>query len=191
MGSSVMGHAARTGDKALRCLDCHDPHGQTKNPCMVRDSLTVDGKAVGGLKIEDNTFCLACHPKEFPDKAAILKHVGHGDKYDPANADETHAVGRCVACHMAKLATNGTPYDISSHAVLPVIPQSTIEFKDKGGAPNSCAASCHRQLAIAAGKGPGSDDKDLTNWAEKSDIDLAEHLVKEYKGVLKKEAGGK
>ena len=78
---------------------------------------------------------------------------------------------------MAKMASSGDPYDMSSHTFEVVPPEKTLQFQAQGGMPNSCAVRCHRPTAPIFGL---PADASLTNWAEASDKALAEWLAKYY-----------
>lgn len=173
----------------LSCFTCHDPHKPAGNH-QVRDSLAV-GTDKFKVENDDNTLCLACHATHGPfaaitkdmvkDPAAnqaaiaavVSEHTRHS--YDPTNANGTSGASRCSKCHMPKTATTAKAYDIHTHTFATVQPAKTLDYQSKGGMPNGCAVSCHRN---GSGKVPnfGITDASLTTWNEQSDVDLAENL---------------
>jgi hypothetical protein len=156
----------------------------------MREVIAVNGSNGARLevnvKVENNTLCLACHAGFGPfqnlrreDIAdfktnlgnianATMDHTRHG--YDP---EGRMGLSRCTECHMARMATSGDAYDMASHTFEVVAPEKTLQYQDKGGMPNSCAARCHRPLAPIFGQ---PVDLSLTNWTEASDRSVAEWL---------------
>lgn len=171
------------------CSQCHDPH-RPGGRAQLRETMTVSGQGGASLnlnvKVEDNTLCLACHAgsgkfaelkKEDladPRKNAVLiadvvtRHTNH-----PYRPEGKMGLSRCTECHMSKVATNGDPYDVSTHTFEAISPEKTLQFQAQGGMPNSCAVRCHRPLAPMFGL---SADASLTTWNERSDVELAQWL---------------
>ncbi|MBL8218804.1 MAG: hypothetical protein JNL62_06230 [Bryobacterales bacterium] len=176
----------------VTCYECHDPHtGDAKN---IRKKMVVDGTAGAKLEIatrvEDNSLCLACHAGFGPfatlaradivniqaNRAKIAPVVAAHSKH-PYEPEKLLGLSRCTECHMAKVASSGDPYDMSTHTFKVITPTQTLATADKGGMPNSCASSCHRALAEAHGL---RRDSSLTNWTEPADLELARFLERYY-----------
>ncbi|MDZ7304383.1 MAG: ammonia-forming cytochrome c nitrite reductase subunit c552 [candidate division KSB1 bacterium] len=173
----------------LSCFTCHDPHKPAGNH-QVRDSLAV-GTDKFKVENDDNTLCLACHATHGPFAAitkdmvknpvanrdaiaaVVSEHSRHS--YDPTNANGTSGASRCSKCHMPKTAITAKAYDIHTHTFATVQPAKTLDYQSKGGMPNGCAVSCHRN---GSGKVPnfGITDASLSAWNEQSDVDLAKEL---------------
>jgi hypothetical protein len=180
-------HYTNSFDK-LNCMTCHDPH-QPPGDHQIVDSLTV-GTDKFKTSNKDNTLCLACHAGFGPfaqvtkamvkdpvaNKAAIgavvSKHTNHA--YDPENG-----LSRCSLCHMPTTAITAKAYDIHTHTFDVVPPEKTKFLKDKGGMPNACAVSCHRNATGKASLGVGTDAS-LSTWNETTDLALADSLMIYY-----------
>jgi predicted CXXCH cytochrome family protein len=139
----VSGHGP-TG-AGLRCVDCHQVHGEhgATRPGLLRAS------------VEDNALCEGCHLRSSfgGDSWAIAEHMGHRF-YDPGGAQEA---GRCVHCHMPATATAAGWCELtgsgslSSHLFTALAPQHTVEvFHDEGlealalgAAPAHACGDCH------------------------------------------------
>ncbi len=158
----------------IGCNVCHDVHNSVKG--HIRESLAVKtaSRAEVTLKTaaEDNTLCLACHAGQGPfaelkteDIAdvqgnrdiiarVVSKHTFHS--YRPEGPS---GPSRCTECHMADMASSAIPNDISSHTFDVVPPDKTIAAMANNGTgmPNSCAARCHKPLALFFGLPPQFD----------------------------------
>ncbi len=172
----------------VTCMDCHNVHNTNEHNII--DTMTVDGPDGATLKlsvkVEDNSLCLGCHAGFGPFQALKREQIAdmQGNWLNIASVVSQHTVhpyaperevglSRCTECHMAKVASSGAPYDISSHGFKVVQPKMTLDAQAKGGMPNSCAVRCHRPLAPLFGL---PADTSLTNWAEPSDVALANFL---------------
>ena len=129
----------------LRCVDCHEVHGEhgAVRPSLLR--ATVD----------DNALCEGCHLQlSFDgDTWTAAEHMGHRF-YDPSGAQEA---GRCVLCHMPATATDAGWCEqtgsgsLSSHRFEALSPQHTVDaFEDLGvqvaelgEVPPHACADCH------------------------------------------------
>ena len=189
----------------MTCFTCHDPHKTTANKHQIRDSLTV-GADKFKTATKDNTMCLSCHAASAPfagitkamvknesaNRAAIATAVKQHTKhktYDPENTSNTGGSGNCVSCHLAKTAVTALSYDISSHTFAVITPKKTLDYKSTTtpttGMLNSCAVSCHRNPAAGSAVPTyGITDASLTNWAEASDIALADTLWRYYRQMF-------
>lgn len=176
----------------LVCFTCHDPHGNTTNKWLIRDQLEEDGVIIA-TDNDNNTLCLACHAGHGPfaelrkttianitnaDSLALVAAVVSGHtrhSYDPEDANTTSGASRCSKCHAPKVAKSAIEYDIHAHTFNVMSPTTTLMFQAKGGLPNSCAVSCHRN---GTGKVPnfGITDASLALWNEQTDVDLATEL---------------
>lgn len=187
----------------LNCFTCHDPH-KPAGDHQVRDSLAV-GTDKFKVENDNNSLCLACHATLGPfaaitkdmvrDPAAnqaaiaavVSEHTRHS--YDPTNANTTSGASRCSKCHLPKTATTAKAYDIHSHTFNTVPPAKTLLYQSKGGMPNGCAVSCHRN---GAGKVPnfGITDATLSAWNEQTDVELATELKFWDENMFFKARGG-
>lgn len=182
----------------MNCFTCHAGHGPALRDHNMRDSLVVDGE---GFEVEndDNTLCLSCHathgpfadvqkawvhdPVTYKDSigAVVNLHTKHGT-YDPENDNSTGGIGRCSKCHMTKTATTARAYDISTHTFRVVPPIATKKYSGltspTSGMLNSCASACHRNPSGSTANVPsfGISDGNLANWAEATDLELADSL---------------
>jgi len=158
-----------TGAHGIACNDCHDAMSETANAAQVRDTITRSGVTYPNTKVDDDSFCMACHHAPYflptisgqnvidwktpgfdapiPDAIsdAIVSHTHH-----PYGADRQLGISRCTTCHMAPESGHG---DVSghSHVFWPSRPEDTIAYKATTGLAyggtgnvNSCASSCHR-----------------------------------------------
>jgi hypothetical protein len=116
--------------------------------------------------------------------AVVNLHTKH-NLYDPENALTTGGSGRCSKCHMTKTATTAKAYDIHTHSFAVIPPGQTLKYQSvttpTQGMMNTCAASCHRN---GTGAIPtwGITDASLTNWAEGTDLALADTLWRYWQG---------
>jgi len=127
---------------ALRCADCHAPHGEG---------------AAGSLwaSATDNSLCLSCHlGLDFDDDDDLVQaHLDHA-RIDPAGVTEG---GRCVGCHMPGTATHAAwdpasgAGEVASHTLLALAPAETLAAFDAAGAdrlslgdfPAHACGDCH------------------------------------------------
>lgn len=183
----------------ITCFTCHSAHKGDGGNHLLVDSLTV-GTTRYKVDNDNNTLCLSCHATHGPFAAVqpawvqnepafrdsigryVKLHTKH-NVYDPLNLASTGGGGRCTKCHMAKTATSAVAYDIHSHTFAVVPPIKTRQYKDSTrvatGMLNSCAASCHRNPSGSTASVPSfgiGTDASLTNWAEVTDLALADTL---------------
>lgn len=163
---------------SMTCVTCHDPHQETAQ----EHQLKMDFNS-----LTPGTGCVMCHA----DKAAETNGTNNHTKHP-------QALSQCVNCHMTQNATSGKGYDISNHSFMPIRPNLTITYQNvTDGMPNTCAVSCHRNGSGTRGGGPnfGITDANLSNWAEATDIALADTLWRYYQimygivGLQKEESG--
>ncbi len=141
----------------VQCVECHDPHGRTTNPHLIRDQLVERGVPIP-TQADNNTLCLACHAGFGPfrdlgkqtiadidqeaNRNAVAKVVSAHTNH-PYAPERRMGLSRCTECHMPKIAKSAIDYDIRSHVFEAIPPEKTLTFQDQGGMPNSCAVSCH------------------------------------------------
>nr|MBK7066808.1 hypothetical protein [Deltaproteobacteria bacterium] len=81
----------RNGSQLMTCSSCHDPHGSTQNPNMLRESPA------------NNAGCVNCHSTA--EYRNVLPHVMTRVAF--AHADVPLDRLTCTACHMVRTATSG------------------------------------------------------------------------------------
>ena len=127
----------------LRCVDCHEVHGEQGRHGLLRAEL------------HDNALCEGCHWDHSFDGDAwmVAEHMGHRF-YDPSGAQEA---GRCSHCHMPATASDAAwcaetgSGSLSSHRFESLSPQHTVDvFHDRGveeleagQAPPHACGDCH------------------------------------------------
>ncbi len=162
----------------MTCVTCHDPHQETAQDHQLKQDFNSLTPGVG---------CVMCHA----DKAAETNGINNHSKHP-------QALSQCVNCHMTQNATSGKSYDISNHSFMPIRPNLTITYSNvSGGMINTCAVACHRNGQGTRGGGPtfGITDASLTDWAEATDLALADTLWRYYQimygivGLEKEESG--
>lgn len=173
------------------CNECHEPHGDTTNKRLLRDTLVEDGVPLA-VKVDDNSFCLSCHathgafsdvtvdmvanindPEVIKDIGAIVAaHSNH-----PYGPDRVMGLSNCVDCHMPMIAKSAINYDIRSHTFEVISPTKTLVTQDEKGMPNSCAVSCHGQKVNTFGFGL---DPAIGTWNAPFDVDTATELEEYY-----------
>ncbi len=175
----------------VKCLECHDSHGNTPNARLIRDTIVDDGLVIP-TETNNNTLCLSCHATHGPFEEVTKEMVADID--DEENSDfiaktvSTHAnhpyapersmgLDRCVECHMPKIAKSAINYDIRSHTFEAISPEKTLVYQDQGGMPNSCAVSCHSQKVNSFGFGL---DPTISSWDEDFDRETADELIKYF-----------
>lgn len=147
----------------ITCVTCHDPHQETAYPHQLKEDFNSMSAGVG---------CIKCHG----DKAAETNGRNNHSKH-------LQAMSQCVNCHMQQTAVTAKSYDISSHSFTVIRPSATLNFSTAtNGMINTCAAACHRNGQGTRGFGPnfGITDASLTNWAEATDLALADTLWRYY-----------
>ncbi|NUN07926.1 MAG: T9SS type A sorting domain-containing protein [Ignavibacteriaceae bacterium] len=147
----------------ITCVTCHDPHQETAYPHQLKEDFNSMSAGVG---------CIKCHG----DKAAETNGRNNHSKH-------LQSMSQCVNCHMQQTAVTAKSYDISSHSFTVIRPNATNNFSTvTNGMINTCAAACHRNGQGTRGFGPNFSitDASLTNWAEATDLALADTLWKYY-----------
>lgn len=150
-------------NNGMTCVTCHDPHQTTAQSHQLTDNFYSLSSGVG---------CVKCHTTKTTETNGINNHSRH-----------PQTVSQCVNCHMTKNAKSALDYDISNHSFLPIRPIATITFAaSSGGMLNTCAVACHRNGTgnRGSGKNFGITDASLTNWAETTDLALADTLWRYY-----------
>lgn len=147
----------------MTCVTCHDPHQETAFPHQLKEDFNSMTPGVG---------CVKCHG----DKAAETNGRNNHTKH-------LQSMSQCANCHMTHTAITAKAYDISSHAFTVIRPSATLDLATAtNGMMNTCAIACHRNGQGTRGFGPtfGITDASLTNWAEATDIALADTLWRYY-----------
>lgn len=150
----------------ITCVTCHDPHQETAQLHQLKEDFNSLTPGVG---------CVKCHG----DKAAQTN--GRND-----HSKHLQSMSQCVNCHMIQTAVTAKSYDISSHSFTVIRPNATSNFSTAtNGMMNTCAAACHRNGSGLRGSGPnfGITDASLTNWAETTDLALADTLWRYYQAM--------
>jgi len=147
----------------ITCVSCHDPHQVTAYPHQLKQDF---------YSLTPGTGCVSCHATKATETAGINNHTKH-----------PQTISQCVNCHMTQNAVTAKSYDISNHSFIPIRPNATLNFSGStNGMLNTCAVSCHRNGQGT--RGPGSNfgitDASLTNWAEATDLALADTLWRYY-----------
>jgi len=102
----------------LFCTTCHAVH----------DTGAAAGQVVKPL----NALCVDCHARE----AALVQHTPF---HEQAMQKKDFA---CTDCHMPKMVTNATPFDMHSHSFTQPNPQGSIDHGGVQNMPNACN-QCH------------------------------------------------
>ncbi len=71
-----------------------------------------------------------------------------------------HSFGKCVGCHMPRIAKSAESGDIHSHVFVTLLPKDTLE---NSAIPNSCQ-SCHKHKD----EDPKKLQEDLEKWQKAS-----------------------
>ncbi len=104
----------------------------------------------------------------------VSAHTRH-----PYAPERRLGLSRCSKCHMPKTSKSAINYDVHSHTFEAISPQKTMLFQDKGGMPNSCSVSCHRNIVDIF---PNSVDPDIGTWTDPADVGLANWWLLQYFG---------
>ncbi len=102
----------------VNCTTCHAVHDA--------------GVAVGQIVKPLNTLCLDCHTQQ----GALVQHTPF---HETAMQKQDFY---CTDCHMPKLATNATPFDMRNHSFLQPNPQASVDHSGVENMPNACN-QCH------------------------------------------------
>jgi hypothetical protein len=194
------------GAHGIACNDCHDAMAETMNDAQVRDTITRSGNTYANVKVDDDSFCMACHHDPYfatgkvtaddvvnwkaagfdapiPDniRDAVEEHTHH-----PYGADRSLGLSRCVTCHMSPTAGHGTIGGFS-HSFWPARPEDTIAYANATGMtygatgnPNACSASCHRGKVILFSDVPANLSPTSMKFGTQDEVNLAQHLVKYF-----------
>ncbi|MFN8439406.1 MAG: cytochrome c3 family protein [Caldilineaceae bacterium] len=111
----------KSGD--VTCTTCHSVH----------DEVSVAGQ----LHKPINELCLSCHNEQ----KALVQHIPF---HEQAIVKQRHEF-TCADCHMPKLASSATDFDIRSHAFTQPDPQNTIDHGGLAEMPNACNR-CHTEI---------------------------------------------
>jgi len=183
--------ATKKVDFGIRCFDCHESHAETANSGQVIDTMKF-GSVTINARVEDDTFCLACHATYPPfgkiSKAMVAtasdpkvhkqigkvvkKHTHH--LYSP---EDEMGRSRCTQCHMSMTGGPDGGLTLSNHTFEVVPPQKTLLYQDQGGMPSACALSCHATQVDTFHLGV---DPDIYSWDKPFDSALATALMKYY-----------
>jgi hypothetical protein len=173
----------------VRCSECHDVHNTEKHHIRteIAEEDSVGAELVITTENDNNTLCLACHAThgdfEAISKEWVADYTNHIEDigtvvsahtnhlYDP----EGTGASRCSKCHNPKIAKSAIAYDIHAHTFEPIPPQKT----KLNEMPNSCAVSCHMKDGFP-NFGIDFSGDNLTDWAEATDIALADTLMYYY-----------
>lgn len=175
----------------VKCVECHDSHGDTNNPRLIRDVLVEDGLDIA-TQTGDNTLCLACHAGFGPfsdlnketiadideeENLDLVAKVVSAHSKHPYAPERRMGLARCVDCHMPTIAKSAINYDIRSHVFEAIPPEKTSMYQDQGGMPNSCAVSCHSLKVNSFGL---RLDPDISDWDQGFDRLTAIELEKYF-----------
>lgn len=173
----------------VKCIECHDSHGQTTNEHLIRD-VYVDGDVEIPTRVRDNSLCLSCHATHGDFEEISVEMVANIGDHQPeigeiVAAHSRHPYGptrrmglsRCTDCHNPKIATSAVPYDITSHTFEAIPPEKTLVYQEEGGMPNACAVSCHGQKVNTFRLGY---DEEINTWDSEFDRNLAGRLMRLY-----------
>lgn len=150
----------------ITCITCHDPHQNTAFPHQLKQDFNSLTAGIG---------CASCHANKVSETGGINNHTKH-----------SQSISQCVNCHMTQNAKTARDYDISNHSFNVIRPNATINFSGvTNGMINTCAVSCHRNGQGTRGPGYsfGISDASLTNWAEATDVALADTLWRYYQAM--------
>ncbi len=103
--------------------------------CITCHSVHDSGSGQTQLKAPLNELCLKCHT----DKKAIIEHVPFHDK---ASAKHKFV---CADCHMPKMVTHASTYDIRNHSFTQPKPQASLDHGGLDIMLNACN-TCHTDL---------------------------------------------
>jgi predicted CXXCH cytochrome family protein len=109
----------------ISCATCHEVHAAGVQP--------------GQLRAASNSLCLECHTEQ----RALVNHM----PYHEQAAREYNF--QCSDCHMPRMATSATDFDIHNHTFGQPDPAGSVEHGGVSAMPNACN-NCHTEL----GEGP-------------------------------------
>jgi hypothetical protein len=180
---SQSNHATFTAH-TVGCPDCHDPHAEGEGR-LVRET-SVQGTLTIPTSAENNTLCISCHATHGPfegftkqdvldstqgkaDALAKIAKTTEAHTHHPYAPERLMGLSRCTGCHMS--------FE-TGHTFKAVPPDMTLQYQDKGGMPNSCAAGCHNNKVEVFGI--GAIKGSATTWNNKFDVTLANFLKAYY-----------
>jgi len=114
----------------VTCSSCHYSHAHY----LEKSKLWPRGGVQPGGSSWSPTPYATWEPSG--DKQCLKCHV----KVNKTAAHSIHTFGKCVGCHMPKIAASAQYGDISSHVFVALLPEVTLK---NPALPNSCQ-SCHR-----------------------------------------------
>jgi predicted CXXCH cytochrome family protein len=105
--------------------------------CVICHTVHDEGAAAHQLRQPLNELCLQCHTEQ----RAIVTHVPF---HEQVIVEKRHEF-TCADCHMPKLASSATAFDVRIHTFLQPNPQGTLDHGGVTTMPNACN-QCHQQL---------------------------------------------
>ena len=115
------GEPVEGAGQPITCATCHAVHSSGAQP--------------GQLRMSSNSLCLECHTEQ----RAIVSHM----PYHEQAAREYDF--QCSDCHMPRMATSATDFDIHNHTFTQPDPQGSAEHGGTEAMPNACN-NCHTAL---------------------------------------------
>ncbi|MBK8051191.1 MAG: hypothetical protein IPK16_31265 [Anaerolineales bacterium] len=137
----------------------NEMHQSGEVPCVACHAVHDNGVTEAQLNKPVNELCLDCHAQQ----EALVKHTPFHEQAVKNNQF------LCTDCHMPKMATSATPFDIASHAFSQPNPQASVDHGGVAAMPNACN-QCH------------SDPGETPQWAAQT-IAYAKAHTKPVGGV--------
>ena len=106
-----------------------------ENSCLTCHTVHDSGAATGQLTAPEEELCVSCHNKQ----REIVTHMPFH-----AKALQTYEFA-CTDCHMPKMATSATAFDLRDHSFLQPNPQGSVDHGGLEAMPNACN-NCHNAL---------------------------------------------
>ena len=106
-----------------------------KTDCTTCHAVHDTGVADGQLIKESTALCLDCHDQQ----GALAKHTPFHEQAMQKNDFS------CVDCHMPKMATSATLFDLRNHSFMQPDPQTSIDHGGVANMPNACN-QCHQDV---------------------------------------------
>ncbi|MDO8964509.1 MAG: cytochrome c3 family protein [Coriobacteriia bacterium] len=137
---------------AIRCGNCHQPHGSSIPPLLVGSVVPSAAPATATITANDRTFCLACHPDPRATWSGETTYAGSTHalsttrvpitaKWVPAGTGRR--VGECQVCHAPMGRSNG-----AGGTVAKLLEKSGRSLCDQCHAPGAAASTDTSSLAI-------------------------------------------
>lgn len=115
---------SRHRKEEVTCLSCHYTHAHfLEKAKLYKSEGTWEPNVAQTIKPSGQALCLSCHK--------MINKTG---------AHMIHSFGKCVGCHMPRIAKSAESGDIHSHVFVTLLPKDTLE---NAAIPNSCQ-SCHK-----------------------------------------------